>query len=556
MATTKPDDVRKALLQEDFLEDIRTRHGSEQWVAVYFSSARTSESNFGFFSALIPNDKVGEVLKNHSWDLRIGNGMPGQIISFPRGGEKEKRQYLRYGDDDGIEPLVIYREFHHAMGADYLEILEEFRHFHNLFHDAKENKYLRLNSDGDQEEVILVTENSVKIRLKELKQFLAVKEMHLALYFDSFRYSSQTLEALGLKEISEDVRDGLISYSRSVRVCDSSFNADQKSLSRILGKKLIPGIEKDKVPRWSDAKAAVQYESFTIGVDGNGDPVQYSCEPDKLANYFGANPQAPHFLTPVFFRREVLAKYYANPKKFSVEDGYLRCGGLWGLRMDNNHEKHIMVFLGDLGESLSHNEQLYWKAFNIPPDGKMSAVTFKRGFLAEFADPEKPDLLFKMKFEAFSEAWQTKFGWSLFKPLGAEDAHCYTALRVPLTDDPAELDNQALALAKVLVDSINEAEVRKQLRAEPANAKGITKLECYLREKGRDDYQSHIGFLRNLYDLRHGAGHRKGEAYDRAAAAFELQDYKPGPGFENILKAAIALLDYLSKVFEIEPPAA
>lgn len=551
MSTAERTQAQRALLQDEFLEYIRMRHGTEQWVTVY-ESVRTPEANHGFFSALIPNDKVPEALNDHSWDLHIGHGMPGHIIYYPGGGAKERRQYFRYGDDDGIEPLVIYREFHHAMVPDYVEILEEFRHYHNLFHDAQANKYLRLNRDGDRDEVIIITENSVKIRLKELRQFLAVKEMHLALYFDSFRYSNQALEALDLKDISENVKDGLISYSRSLRKCDISFREDQKSLSRVLGKKLIPGVSKEKVPGWNDS-AREQCEAFIVSVDGNGDPVQYTCDPDKLANYFGANPEAPHHLTPVFFRREVLTKYYANPQKFSVEDGYLRCGGLWGLRMDNNHEKHIMVFLGDLGEGLSHNEQLYWKNYNIPPDGKMSAVNFKRGFLAEFADPEKPDLLFKMKFEAFNEACQNTFGWPLFKPLAAEDAHFYTTLRVPLTDDPAELDIQSLALAKLLVDSLNEAEIRKQLRDDPPpSAKGITKLECWLHARGSNDYHPHISFLRNLYDLRHGAGHRKGEAYAKAAAFFGLQELKPAPAFENILRRGIALLDYIEQALALK----
>jgi hypothetical protein len=64
--------------------------------------------------------------------------------------------------------------------------------------------------------------------------------------------------------------------------------------------------------------------------DVTGKPVRHTCDPDKLANYFGKNPEAPHYLTPVFFRAEVLEKYYADPGKYSVEDGSLRCGRLWG----------------------------------------------------------------------------------------------------------------------------------------------------------------------------------------------------------------------------------
>ena len=170
------------------------------------------------------------------------------------------------------------------------------------------------------------------------------------------------------------------------------------------------------------------YEEFTIGIDGLGAPTYYTSDPDQLANYFGANPEAPNFLTPVYFRREVLAKYYVNPERFSVEDGYLRCGGLWGLRMDNNHRDFVVVFLGDLGQALTHSEQLYWKSFNVVPEGGVSNVTFRRSFLGQFANSERPDLRFKYLFENFTRQWRQVKGWDLFLPLSSDDEHFYTAL--------------------------------------------------------------------------------------------------------------------------------
>ena len=131
----------------------------------------------------------------------------------------------------------------------------------------------------------------------------------------------------------------------------------------IVGKKyVLPGpmpTEKAKKPEL--------YQEFTIDTDGSGKPVRQTCDPDKLANYFGKNPDAPHYFTSVFFRGEVLAKYYADPAKYSVEDGYLRCGSLWELRMDNDHTDVVVVFLGDLGRDLSEAERNYWLSFNIPP---------------------------------------------------------------------------------------------------------------------------------------------------------------------------------------------
>ena len=47
--------------------------------------------------------------------------------------------------------------------------------------------------------------------------------------------------------------------------------------------------------------------------------------------------------------------------------------------------------------------------------------------------------------------------------------------------------------------------------------KGIAKFERYLNANGIAAEQ--IGtFMRRLYGLRHGVGHRKGDSYEKAAA--------------------------------------
>jgi len=287
-----------------------------------------------------------------------------------------------------------------------------------------------------------------------------------------------------------------------------------------------------------------EYADFVVGIDENGESITYSSNP----KYFGANPGASNYLTPVFFRREVLNKYYSNPVKFSVGDGYLSCCSVWGLRMDNNHEKYVMVFLGDLGQDLSFNEQQYWKNFNVAPDGvKISDVAWKRGFLAEFAYPEKADLLFKYKFELFKEKWMKKFGWQLFKQLTTEDQHYYIALRIPLTNDQAEFDQQVLGLAKVLIDSLNEEFLQKFIPKDE-NEKGISKFEKFLAAKGLTDFQQHIKFMRDLYTLRSsGVGHRKGKEFKKIAVTFQIAEKDLIVVFEDIMKMAVMLLQYLEE---------
>lgn len=534
------------LLQQDFIDSVTKSFGIDGWVTVY-SGHESEVESVGFFCALIPNANVDAVLQKTSWDLSIGAGRPGCTVY----GADENARYLRFGNDEGIEPLVIKRNFH-GIRPSVIEIAEEFRYFHNLYPDARNNTHVKIDDEGNEENVAIVEGEVVRIRLKELKQFLAIKEMHLAIYFDSVRFTTDPLTTLGVDPISKTNTGDKLIYLYYIGDYHGPNRSDYKSFSHVRGKKLIQGTTKDKSGFWPFDDPKKKFEDYIIGVDSNGDPIQYTCDPDKLADYFGANRGAPHYLTPVFFRRDVLNKYYAVPGKYSVEDGYLRCGSLWGLRLDNNHERYVLVFLGDLGQDLSHNEQLYWKTYNVPPDGTISQVNFKRSFGAEFADPEASDLLFKCRFETFHENWAKANGWPLFKPLSSQDHHYYVSLRIPLADDQAEFDNQVSALAKILVESINEEEINKRLTTRGEGIKGITKLEEYLRERGLTDYSVHINFLRNLHDLRHGSAHRKGKIYEKAACSFQLSGRDLRIVFRDILKGAICLLEHLMTSVGIE----
>jgi hypothetical protein len=96
--------TKEDILQQSWLKYITNKLGQEPWVTVYSSE----ENDWGFalfFSALIPNEKVNEVLDTPSWDLHIGDGMPGCSISYVN--DEEIVRYHRYGRDDGIEPVVL-----------------------------------------------------------------------------------------------------------------------------------------------------------------------------------------------------------------------------------------------------------------------------------------------------------------------------------------------------------------------------------------------------------------------------------------------------------------
>lgn len=151
----------------EYLLHTESRHfvehqlGVEPWVTVYGSPP--GERGL-LFCGLVPNDYVAAALDNMGWDLMVGDGKPGCTVSYVDG--KEMVTYDRLSKAH-VEPLVIIRDFA-SLRPSYAEIAEEFRLFHNIFHDRRSDTYLKFNESGDEEEVVRVKDREVQIRLREI----------------------------------------------------------------------------------------------------------------------------------------------------------------------------------------------------------------------------------------------------------------------------------------------------------------------------------------------------------------------------------------------------
>lgn len=511
------------------------------WFPAY-RHIKTKDHQITWFCALVPISLMSSLLLKDGWDFCLGDGFPSVWAHYERG-EVSKRVYCPFGNEDGIEPLVIYRSFH-GIREDFFEVAQEFRLYHNLYAEPSRKRYLHFNRDGDESEAVRYGDDFVEIRTDLLLRYCAIKQMALAIYVESFRHSARTLEELGLKEMRSPVSGKAFQYRIAVVSDDSFLTKEFKTLGGLLGKKyILPGTILDEEAEENDEF----YQEFVIGADALGQSAKHTCDPDKIANYFGKNPDAPNYLTSVFFRAEVLLKYYADPQKYSVEDGYLRCGGLWGVRIDNDHPDYVVVWLGDLGRDLSENERNYWLSFNIPPEGrKISKTNFQRAFLANPTDPQKPDLIFKQEYNRFNCMFHEANGWDFFLPLHDDDKHFLTGLRLLSKDNQAEFDSQLIALTKVLVDSLNEKKITKGLASLTDTDKGITKLEKFFEERRATGYEQHIKFLRVLQDLRSkSAAHRKGSNYDKLIADLQIVDEGQQKVFSTLLTAGGELIQYL-----------
>jgi hypothetical protein len=312
-----------------------------------------------------------------------------------------------------------------------------------------------------------------------------------------------------------------------------------------MGKKLIKYGPIESCGVWPFERKK-SYQDYIIGGD-NDDPKQFTCNPDLLANYFGANPDAPHYLTPVYFRKEVMQKYY-GASEHEISDGHLHRRGAWSLRLDNNSPGHVSVFLGDLGTDLPEKEQIYWKSFNIVPDGrKISKTNFQRSFMGNFFNPENPEHKFRSKYRLLQEAWQEKYGWTLFLPLSKKDEHFLKSIRSMLSNEQSEFDSQILALTKATIDSTNIRDLRKFLGVIDQDSKAIALIEVLLTKIQAPESSKYLTLLRGIQSVRStGVAHRKGTEYDKAIARLDINENNYQAEFDQILFGMVEFFEVIT----------
>lgn len=494
------------ILQKDFIQDFIPSIGKQQWQTLYNGKGEPA-----IWCALLDSRAAARTLEHMGWDFNLDDGKP----SFSQGSKDGETvvTYHRFGaHGDGIRPL-LYRRFFNGAFPIYFEFEEEFRLYHDLAHDPKRGLLLAFDESGREIEAARMEENGVRAQTKYLRQYQAGTGLHLAIYFENHRYSN-----VPVSDIPETLRR--VQHKDATTRWEyfaADWNRDGwATISGVVGKVILPPPPREAAGVWPfDGRDQKRFADFIIGADGEGTLLEHTSNPNQLDNYFSANPGATQYLTPVYFRREVLAKYFAESHRFTVADGRVGCLGLWSCQIDNDRQDVVAVFLGDLGRDLPYEEQLHWRTFNIPYEGKLSETSVRRNFLAQFTNASSPDLAFQFSYQRLAECWQAKQGWTLFLPLREGDAHLLDAIRIPVTNAQAELDEQIGFLTKLLVDSLNEKGITKIIGPLPEGKTGsITRFEVFLTTSGFPSVDMVVKFLRNLQSLRStGTAHRKGSQY-------------------------------------------
>ena len=550
---------RERLAQKHNLEWIRRNLKATEMVTVYRWNSEDVKGDYFILGGLIPPQLVEEILSGEHISSVIENVWP-EPAAYPPPGENGVK-YFRWGADEdmyGSEPLVIGRQFS-GMKENYIEISEEFRLFHNLYHDKKTNTYIKIDDAGNEVKVVIVKPNKVQIRFNEIRQFLAIKEMYLSMLFEFNEYSTYSLQELGFSKTtqSEFTRHGLMFcrhhyYVVSALLSNSSYQGFQ-SASRLRGRILIEPPPKSK-SGFGDFAEELKYVKFIIDVDDNGDEIYHTCDPYKLSDRLGENSGAASKYTVVHFRKQVLDKYYNEPSKYTVEDSMVRCG-MWSMKIDNHAPHKVCVFLDELGVSLPYEEQLYWRAYNIPPEGGVSETFYRRMVKGEWASSDQPDLLFKQSYEQLQEACDECLGWQLLKPPGAGDEYRFRRLRVPTANEESHFKDLVSDLTSILIEALNEKCLQDLILGDQGKKikRGIGRLEYVLNSQKIAETEKHIIFLRCLWDLRttRSSSHLEildDKRYQRAAMHFDLENLNRQEAFAKILEEAVEFLDFLISV--------
>ena len=276
------DSDRKRLMQDETLQ-LRSREMKPtDKILVYLRNDKEGSED-AIYGVLVPLNHANEILSYPAeWDL-------GFVESVPKAVAMEQPNYLSYDFRETLERLVIRRDFHESQTnfgrrAPYNEISEEFRLFHNLYHDRETDEYSKIDGEGIEEVVANVEPNCVKIRLNEIRQFLAAKQMYLSIQFRHYEFSKHSLKDIGARDAEIKTGKGTTTFGdfcwqRSYWDYPALDNGHQ-SFSVLEGKRLIEPLPKSQISlREVAGEPREKYLEFIIGVYDNGKEKAYTCDP-------------------------------------------------------------------------------------------------------------------------------------------------------------------------------------------------------------------------------------------------------------------------------------
>lgn len=434
-------------------------NGDFDWIDIFNKEIKLDndkKDDYFIMGAMINNEEsiIRKCLENFEWGFTPDSF--GKSTFWKSYGDEEKiiftvgNTYEHF--DELYEYLIAYRTFSGNYETE-IEINPALVWYGNL---AKtQDGYIDTITNDLK---IKVQKNKVSILKEYLRDFLAAYNKVCIVGYDNRRF------VRNVSDIEKDfVQKTYDNYNFSLVIEKDDFS-DYDYYSSILGKIIIrpynEPLHEDYIYLKPEEK---QYSEFIIAVDkSSGKEVTYTCNEDKLGNFFGANEGAPQFLTPVYFTKDVLDRYTNNPEQYNVADDHIMFLNIWSLPYTVNNDDKVVVWLGDLGR-IPFKEQQYWRVFNIKPFGQINEKFVKRQLMAEWTDSIGEEKTLFSLLNEINNSTKRIYGEYLFKQLSDGDRQLESAFIIPSNNSLTQYQTFLIQLNKLTVERINTKLIEKEI---------------------------------------------------------------------------------------------
>jgi hypothetical protein len=245
-------------------------------------------------------------------------------------------------------------------------------------------------------------------------------------------------------------------------------------------------------------------------------------------------------MTPVYFRREVLSEYYADPAHYTVSPTRLQAGAIWSIPIAITELGNVQVWLGDLGR-MSEAAQHHWQRFATPDEDSVPEWRVRTDIMNEWVDrPSDRIEDLRAAISEVNDAAIEYMGVPCFADPTGMDVQRINALHVPLNRSAAAFQQQITNLAILLVDHLNKGFL-DAVQAKRADGQ-LNRLATWLSDVldcAFEDAKALIGGLYAVYSIRSSVGsHRAGERGQDALARSEIHETDLQRGFEALCDRA------------------
>lgn len=485
---------------KDYMDLYRNINTCE-WITLFEENEKKNYENDIFtFCALLDKDKINENDYMNKFDWGFSTTSFGRA-GFGKSYSSDNEQVYFYDGevDENFEYLIALRYFDKYNKS--VEINPKFIWYYDLVN--LNNNYVNPIND---EIIIKTSECKIEVRREYLKDFLCAFQKVCIIAFDHRRYFN-SLE--NIEEKFENVCENNLFLNLTISD-ERGFNSEYNSYSCIIGKVIVTPFKKPHHPDYKQYTENEKFESFIVAYDEEeNDVIEYTCNEHELSNYFGANLQAPHFLTPIYFDIKVLDKYKNDPRNYTISDSNINYLNEWGIPFSINEESKVVVWLGDLGR-LTYEEQKYWKAFNQKPKGCIEKKFFERQIKSVWTDASRIDSKLVPTLNRFNSLIFSKYGDVIFSVLSETDKEIYNTFMIPTNFSMPEYQSFLIKLSKLVAESINVKLIKKVMKDKYDASIGgsVLQLGGFLKYTGIDVNGAICTSIKRAYDSRNKlAGH-------------------------------------------------